>query len=60
LKQSREALILCRISDLPEQAVLPNDPEKLLQSFKSLRRLARLRPSTGSGGIQAACRSFFF
>ena len=60
LQQPREALVLCRISDLPQRAVLPSEPDKLRESYESLRRLTSLRPSTGSGGIQAARRAFFY
>lgn len=54
------ALVLCRISDLPPQAYLPDQSHKLLESFDQLLATTQLRPRYGSGGIQAATRSFFF
>jgi glycosyltransferase involved in cell wall biosynthesis len=60
LQQQPPALALCRISDLPEEARLPTDPSELRQAFDRLRQITRLRRPTGSGGIQAAARSFFF
>jgi glycosyltransferase involved in cell wall biosynthesis len=60
LTKDPPALVLCRISDLPQEAFLPVDGDQLLQSFDRLRALTRLRSCSGSGGIQAANRSFFF
>ncbi|MBX2998650.1 MAG: glycosyltransferase family 2 protein [Caldilineaceae bacterium] len=60
LQQSPPALALCRISDLPQDAHLPTDPAELRRAFEHLRRRTHLRRQTGSGGIQAAARSFFF
>lgn len=60
LQQPPPALALCRISDLPQDAHLPTDPAELQRAFEPLRRRTRLRHQTGSGGIQAAARSFFF
>jgi hypothetical protein len=54
------ALVLCRISDLPPQTYLPGESHKLLESFDRLLTTTQLRPRYGSGGIQAATRSFFF
>ena len=60
LKGEPPALVLCRSSDLPRQASLPTNSEELRDAFNRLRVLARLRPRYGTGGIQAARRSFFF
>lgn len=60
LQQLPPALALCRISDLPQDAHLPTDPAELQRAFERLRLRTRLRRQTGSGGIQAAARSFFF
>ncbi|HEY7495851.1 MAG TPA: glycosyltransferase family A protein, partial [Candidatus Tectomicrobia bacterium] len=60
LREEPPALILCRISDLPAHAPLPYDGEQLMGVFDSLRAMTRLRHRHGSGGIQAARRSFFF
>jgi glycosyltransferase involved in cell wall biosynthesis len=60
LSSGEPALVLCRISDLPAQAALPSDPDQLLTAFDQLHARTRLRARSGSGGIQAASRSFFF
>jgi glycosyltransferase involved in cell wall biosynthesis len=60
LAQQPPALALCRISDLPQDLSLPTDPADLQRAFEHLRQRTRLRRQTGSGGIQAAARSFFF
>jgi glycosyltransferase involved in cell wall biosynthesis len=60
LKREPPALVLCRASDLPQHVSLPSRREKLMDAFDSLRAKAQLRPSFGTGGIQAAQRSFFF
>jgi glycosyltransferase involved in cell wall biosynthesis len=54
------ALVLCRISDLPPQVYLPPEADDLRQSFDALYTTTQLRPRYGSGGIQAASRTFFF
>jgi glycosyltransferase involved in cell wall biosynthesis len=54
------SLVLCRISDLPPQAEVPSTRDDLLRQFEHLLRMTSLRPRFGSGGIQAACREFFF
>jgi glycosyltransferase involved in cell wall biosynthesis len=54
------ALVLCRSSDLPAGVTLPSRPEQLLAAFDRLRAVSRLRGPSGTGGIQAAPRSFFF
>jgi len=54
------ALVLCRISDLPSETYLPDESHKLRESFELLLATTQLRPRYGSGGIQAAARSFFF
>ncbi len=53
-------LVLCRISDLPTHALIPTARDGLKRAFKNLQVSCRLRPRYGSGGIQAAHRSFFF
>jgi hypothetical protein len=60
LRHQPPALVLCRISDLPQHILLPSDPAELQQVFGLVRHQTRLRSHTGSGGIQAATRSFFF
>jgi glycosyltransferase involved in cell wall biosynthesis len=60
LREEPPALMLCRSSDLPQEASLPSHAEELKDAFNRLRLLARLRPRFGTGGIQAARRSFFF
>jgi glycosyltransferase involved in cell wall biosynthesis len=60
LSRNTPALVLCRISDLPARAAVPSDPQELLGAFDHLRARTRLRARSGSGGIQAARRSFFF
>jgi len=60
LKEEPPALVLCRSSDLPQHTRLPNKSEELMGVFNRLHVLARLRPRFGTGGIQAARRSFFF
>jgi len=54
------ALVLCRSSDLPPNAVVPGRPDELLSAFDRLRATSALRGPSGTGGIQAAPRSFFF
>jgi hypothetical protein len=54
------SLVLCRISDLPPQTEVPSTRDDLLRHFEHLLRMTSLRPRFGSGGIQAACREFFF
>lgn len=60
LTQDPKTLVLCRISDLDKQISLPSSRDKLLKDFQHIRARARLRGPTGSGGIQAATREFFF
>ena len=60
LSRDSSALVLCRISDLPEHASLPTSGDELKRAFEILHARSRLRPRYGSGGIQAAHRSFFF
>ena len=60
LEADPPALVLCRSADLPRGVRIPSDPRLLLSTFGELRANARLRPRTGTGGIQAAPRSFFF
>ena len=60
LLSKRPALVLCRISDLPPDASLPEGRDDLLDAFDGLRRQTTLRARSGSGGVQAASRSFFF
>jgi hypothetical protein len=54
------ALVLCRSSDLPKRVNLPSSNQNLMDAFDNLRTKSRLRFRTGTGGIQAAKRSFFF
>ncbi len=54
------ALVLCRSSDLPAGTAFPDRAEQLLASFDRLRAASTLRGRSGTGGIQAAQRSFFF
>lgn len=60
LSRNPPALVLCRISDLPAHASLPTTGDQLKRVFENLHARSRLRPCYGSGGIQAAQRSFFF
>jgi hypothetical protein len=60
LEQQPQALVLCRSSDLPANAVIPGHPEQLLTAFEGLRGISTLRGPSGTGGIQAARRAFFF
>lgn len=60
LQRTPPALVLCRSSDLPADARLPTQPDQLLHDFERLRAAARMRSRTGTGGIQAAPRAFFF
>ena len=60
LKSEPPALVLCRSYDLPQYISLPNKSEKLLDTFDNLKTKSRLRNQSGTGGIQAALRSFFF
>jgi glycosyltransferase involved in cell wall biosynthesis len=53
-------LVLCQSLDLPQSARLPRDPAALLSAFDRLRARATPRHRTGTGGIQAARREFFF
>jgi len=60
LEQHAPALVLCRSSDLPATATLPRNTAHLQVAFEQLRAVSRLRGPSGTGGIQAAPRSFFF
>ncbi|MGA7732107.1 MAG: glycosyltransferase family 2 protein [Chloroflexia bacterium] len=60
LRRQPPALVLCGSSDLPQHVVLPSDPADLRRAFDSLHQYARLRSHMGTGGVQAAARSFFF
>ena len=60
LNREPHALILCRSADLPQSVPLPSDGDDLLHAFHGLRAKTRLRHRGGTGGIQAAGRSFFF
>jgi hypothetical protein len=53
------ALILCRSLDLPQGVRVPA-PAELHDAYERLRRRARPRGRSGTGGIQAARRDFFF
>lgn len=58
LQQKPQTLVLCRSADLPPQVKLPGH-ESLLAHFQQLQARSRLRPSSGTSGIQAAPRRFF-
>jgi hypothetical protein len=60
LKRKPPALILCRISDLPQHASVPRDRQALINAFADLKTLTRLRPRYGTGAVQATRRCFFF
>lgn len=60
LRRQREALVLCRISDLPQSVTLPLGRDEMLAAFDDLQAQTQLRARSGSGGIQAAPRDFFF
>lgn len=60
LTRNPPALVLRRISDLPAHASIPTAGDQLKRAFESLHARSRLRPCYGSGGVQAAQRSFFF
>ncbi|MCB0253958.1 MAG: glycosyltransferase family 2 protein [Anaerolineae bacterium] len=60
LQRGPDTLVLCRSADLSRDAVLPANGGDLLHAFDRLRSLAVLRGRSGTGGIQAARRSFFF
>lgn len=59
LQSQPPALVLCRSLDLPQRVRLPAN-EQLAAAFDQLRRQARPRGRSGTGGIQAAHRDFFF
>ncbi len=60
LRREPQALVLCRSSDLPQGVALPGGRQKLMAAFDRLYARSRFRPRTGTGGIQAARRDFFF
>jgi glycosyltransferase involved in cell wall biosynthesis len=60
LADKEKNLVLCRISDLDKNVTLPASGNELLSKFYHFRAHTKLRSPTGSGGIQAAARSFFF
>lgn len=60
LAREPASLVLCQSADLPEHVTLPVDSKQFLASFQQLHRASQLRSRTGTGGIQAARRSFFF
>lgn len=60
LSKRSPAFVLCRSSDLPQHVLLPDNPERLRNSLGELSTKANLRGRYGTGGIQAANRSFFF
>ena len=59
LQQEPPVLVLCRSLDLPQEVVLP-EPPSLQTAFDHLRQQARPRARSGTGGIQAAHRDFFY
>jgi len=55
-----QSFVLCRSSDLPGEIPPLTRKHALENRFDQLRRSATLRPSWGTGGIQAGPRCFFF
>jgi len=60
LRERECGLILCRSLDLPREIRLPTGRCALFDSFETLCAEAKLRGPHGTGGIQAARRTFFF
>ena len=60
LQQQPCRLVLCRSRDLRSDQILPDEPQEVYADFERLRRRTRLRRRSGTGGIQAATREFFF
>jgi hypothetical protein len=60
LRSDAPCFVLCRSSDLPQDARVPDEDPVPAAAFEALRRRARLRGRHGTGGIQAAAREFFF
>jgi len=60
LNQHPGSLILCRSLDLPQYIRLPNSRVSLHNNYSYLQSRGRLRGKSGTGGIQAASRDFFF
>jgi hypothetical protein len=58
LRAHERSIVLCQSSDLPEDCALPRDPTAILTQFEELRRIANVRGTYGTGGIQAMPRSF--
>jgi hypothetical protein len=48
LRREPPALVLCRISDLPQHVSLPSDRETLRERFERFHAMTRLRPCTGT------------
>lgn len=44
-------VVLCRIADLPQHALLPRNYDALREAFARWHAVTRLRPSIGTGGI---------
>ena len=60
LQQDPQSLVLCRSRDLRRGQQLPGETQGVHTGFERLRRRTRLRRRSGTGGIQAAAREFFF
>lgn len=60
VQRDPDAIVLCQSSDLPETCTLPAEPSEIRARFESLRRLANVRGTFGTGGIQLMRRSFLF
>lgn len=58
LRDDPQKIVLCQSTDLPEDCVLPEDPEAIRTQFAQLRERATVRGKFGTGGIQAMSRSF--
>jgi hypothetical protein len=58
LRAHEKSIVLCQSSDLPEDCALPSDPTAIHAQFDELRRIANVRGTYGTGGIQAMPRSF--
>lgn len=59
-KKTLHTFILCRSSDLPSETSLSANSELSKNDYYELKSITKLRPKYGTGGIQAAQRSFFF
>ena len=60
LHREPPVLVWWRIANLPQHTLLPRNHDALREAFARWHAVTRLRPSTGTGGIQAVQRAFFF